>query len=109
MRKLLEYIVLYVCRLFEIATERLSNFYLHSPFIYRFTNLHGEEKKQSDFSLEYAQDILAGAKRNDATDETTDDCKDTYLIDKLMELESKDLMDRKRVLEQIQTFVVAVS
>lgn len=105
------YIVLYVCRQWDIALERLSNFHLHSSFIYRFTKLHVEEKKISEFSLEFAQNILACAKENDAT-ELSDDYKDTnstHLIDKLMELERKDLMDRKRVLEQINSFVVAVS
>lgn len=31
------------------------------------------------------------------------------LIDKLMEMEKQNLMDPKRVLEQINTFIVAVS
>lgn len=107
--------MLYISRQWDIAVERLSNFHLHSSFIYRFTNLYVEEKKMYDFSTEYAQKLLACAKKDDASesnDETTDgykDTKSTHLIDKLIELESKDLMDRKRVLEQIKTFVIAVS
>lgn len=57
--------------------------------------LHTLEKRKADLSNR----IVANC----------DGTKPMILIDKLLDLEERGLMDRQRVLDQINTFVVAVS
>lgn len=79
---------------------------MHPPFIYRFTNLYAEEKKMYAFLSKHTSKLLARDNGADAKATTIDK---NQLIDKLMEMEKQNLMDPKRVLEQINTFIVAVS
>lgn len=101
-------IIRYISRLWQIATERTSNFYLHPTFIYRFTKLYAEEKKMCNFLFDQTPKVLQynnGSHRTFATDS-----KDSInFIDRLLEMEQRNLVDRKRVLEQINSFIVAVS
>lgn len=102
------------CRLWQIATARGSEFYLHSPFIYRFTDMYAEEKKICNFLFQYGPRLVQHTIEMHATEisnESPDakDSKSLILIDKLMEMEEQKMIDRKRLLEQINTFIVAVS
>lgn len=88
---------------------------LHSKFIYRFTSLYTEEKKIIDCLDKIAPKVKSHSlekRKCELSNETVtewDDSKPMNLIDKLADLEEKDQMDRQCVLDQINTFLVAVS
>lgn len=111
----LKYVDLYHYRLWQIALERLNSFYLQPSFIYRFSSLYAEEKKICEFLFQYTPRIISGSQDtqiNDSNAVAGDDYKDAkkmILIDKLLEMERQDLVDRQRVRDHIHTFIVAVS
>lgn len=103
------------CRLGEISITRGSSLLLHPSFIYRFTSLYAEEKEILDDLGTLAPKVISNAlqKRktdlNNGMDQDCGDSKPMILIDKLLSLKEKGLMDRQRIHDQINTFVVAVS
>lgn len=95
--------------------ETASSIILHPTFIYRLTSLYAEEKKIGEYLFSIGPNVIAytHAKRktelSNGTAVDDDDTKSAILIDKLLELEENGLMDRQRILDQINTFIVAVS
>lgn len=83
--------------------------------MYRFTSLYAEEKEVVEYLKTSAQEVLSHALEERKTDlsngiETRGDgTQPKILIDRLLDLEEKGLMDRQRVLDQIINFIAAVS
>lgn len=113
-----EFLFCVICRLWEIAEKRMTSLLLHSDFIFRFTKLHAEQVNViEDISnigrriLNYAHNIRVTHLSNQS--EQIDACvassKSMILIDKLLEMEQQGLIDRPRMIDQLKTFIVAVS
>lgn len=109
-----EFLFCVICRLWEIAEKRMTSLLLHSDFIFRFTKLHAEQVNViEDISnigrriLNYAHNIRVTHLSNQS--EQSDASKSMIFIDKLLEMEQQGLIDRPRMIDQLKTFIVAVS
>lgn len=94
---------------------RASSLLLHPEIFYRFSSLYAEEKKVNDYLGTLAPKMILHSLERRRTELSngmaTDDgaSKSMNLIDKLLALEEKGLMDRQRITDQIYTFIAAVS
>lgn len=104
---------IHVGRMWKIGAIRSTVATLQLKFIYRFTSLYDEEKKVIEYLKTIAQKMVLHALEERKTEVSNgmsiDGTKPRVLIDKLLDLEEKGLMDRQRVLDQITTFIAAVS
>lgn len=77
--------------------------------------MYAEERKGIEYLSEVAQKVILSAledrktELSNRTDVECDDTKPKILIDKLLDLEEKGLLDRRRVIGQIVTFFATVS
>lgn len=76
--------------------------------------MYAEEKKISEYFSTIASKVVSHALKirnaeNNGLDNDCVDAKPMILIDKLLDLEEKGLMDRQRVIDQINTFIGGVS
>lgn len=112
----------FICRLWKISVTRVSSLLLHPNIIYRFTKLHAEETKIIDYFLEIGPSVLRNAQSNitRCQREPSEHCEkmtacnengstSMILIDKLLEMERQGIISRERLIDQINTFLVAVS
>lgn len=105
----------FLCSLAKTTALRATTPILHTKLIYRFTNLYAEERKGIKYLNEVAQKVVSSAleeRKTELSNRTGVECDDTkpkILIDKLLDLEEKGLLDRRRVLGQIVTFFATVS
>lgn len=95
---------------------RTSSFVLHPQFFYRFSSLYAEEKIINNTLEKLAPKVISHSLERRKTYyklpdsmASNDDDSQSILIDRLLELEERGLMDRQRILDQINTFIVAVS
>lgn len=101
-------------RLWEIAVLRGASALLQPSFIYRFSKLYAEEKRICEFLFEYSPKIIQHRLENRLTEigdefsNSDNGTKSMIIIDKLLEMERKELIDRQRVHDQINTLIVAV-
>lgn len=98
----------------------MTSLLLHPDFIFRFTSLSAEQTKTLDYLSNIGHRILKNAHNIRATNlsnqsEQSATCDDTassksmILIDKLLEMERRGLIDHPRIIDQLNTFIVAVS
>lgn len=105
----------YICRIWKIAAIRGAVPTLHPQFIYRFTKLYSEERTSGKYLEAIAKKVLSDALEERKTDSSNgmsfgyDNTKQKVLIDRLLDLEEKGLMDRRRILDQIINFIITVS
>lgn len=69
--------------------------------------MHAEEKEIADHLFAVGPKIVEY--NSEKRKISVGNCKPMVLIDRLLDLEGKGLMDRQRLLDQINTFIVAVS
>lgn len=106
-------------RNWKIAETRVTALLLHPDFIYRRTSLYAEEQSIINYFLDIGPQILRNAHNLHATNlsnqsEKSAACDDDapksmILIDKLIEMERQGLIEYPRLIDQIHTFIVAVS
>lgn len=99
----------------QITVLRSAEPYLYSKLIYRFTSLCAEEKEVFKFLKEFSEKMVSHnlEKRKIELSKgliaECDGTKPKILIDRLLDLEERGSMDRQHVLDQVYTFVGAVS
>lgn len=105
----------YICSIWKIAALRGAIPTLQPEFIYRCTSLYSEESKAGKYLETIAKKVLSHALEERKTESSNempsgyDSTKPKVLIDILLDLEEKGLMDRQRVLDQIINFIITVS
>lgn len=90
----------------KISVKRMANLLYHPDIIYKYSSMYKEEIKILNYLTQLTPDVFG---RTVYINEIEQNPKPKNILDKLVEMEKKQLINRERVFDQIHTFVVAVT